>query len=337
MNDFWKSAGMHLVEVNAQGWLSVTPDFLRAYYTRPEVHPIDTSCAREKGLFEDLMGDPYMEVTDERLASLADQDAAFNYRAVLAFRAHLTGAGTLEGAYLKMVRARELDFPPVFVAQLVHLIMRNILANCEDPIRLRAGEIFFREQSVSTDDGRVMLADEEIVSMHSATGGLGSLGQLLVENETPLRRVELDVLDENNKNAYWERSDRFDMVVDFRFTQPALDAYARALEAWIEHFLQLKVSVEPRQSILDEKWSWHIGMDAESNRILNALYEGRELEPGDDERLIALFRMTVEDDSALIDAMRAKPIYLGLAMTPEKIVRMKPQNLLTNMPLPREA
>ena len=47
--------------------------------------------------------------------------------------------------------------------------------------------------------------------------------------------------------------------------------------------------------------------------------------------------MRVEDDSALIDTMRGKPIYLGLAMTAEKIVRMKPQNLLTNMPLPREA
>ncbi len=337
MNDFWKSAGMHLVEVNDDGWLDVTPDFLRAYYTRPEVHPIDTSCAEEKALFEDLMADPFLEVKKERLASLADQDAAFNYSAVLAFRAHLTGAGTLEGAYLKMVRARELDFPPVFVAQLVHLIMRNILTNCEDPIRLRAGEIFFREQSVSTDDGRVMLADEEVVSMHSATGGLGSLGQLLVENETPLRKVELDVLDETSRNAYWERSDRFDMVVDFRFTQPALDAYARVLEAWIEHFLRLKVRVEPRQSISDEKWTWHIGMDVESNRILNLLYEGKDLGQGDDEQLIGLFRMRVEDDSALIDTMRGKPIYLGLAMTAKKIIRMKPQNLLTNMPLPREA
>ncbi len=337
MSDFWKSAGMHLVEVNEDGWLAVTPDLLRAYYTRPEVHPADTSCAEEIQLFEDLMADPYQAVTDERLATLADQDAAYNYRAVLALRAHLADAGTVEGAYLKMVRARELDLPPVFISQLVHLIMRNILKNCEDPIRLRAGEIFFREQNVSTDEGRVMLADEEIVSMHSATGGLGSLGQLLVDNETPLRKVELDVLDENNKNAYWERSDRFDMVVDFRFTQPALDAFARVLEAWIEHFLQLKVRVEPRQSIKDEQWSWHIGMDRESNRILNTLYEGKELEQGDDERLIALFRMQLEDDSALIDTMRGKPIYLGLAMTGEKIVKMKPQNLLTNMPLPPES
>jgi len=337
MNDFWKSAGMHLVEVSKEGWLAVTPDFLRAYYTRPEVHPVETSSGDEKKLFEDLMDDPFMEVSKERLAKLEDQDTAYNYEVVLGFRAHLVEAGTIEGAYLKMMRSDRANIPPVFVDQLVHLIVRNILKDCDDPIRLRAGEMFFREQNVSTDDGRVMLADEEIISMHATTGGLGGLGQLLVDNETPLRKVELDVLDEANKDAYWERSDRFDMVIDFRFTQPALDAFARVLEAWVEHFLNLKVRVEPRQSVKDEQWSWHIGLDKQSTRILNTLYEGNELPEGDSELLIALFRMWVEDDSALIDTVRGKPIYLGLAMTPDNVVKMKPQNLLTNMPLPPEA
>lgn len=337
MTDFWKSAGMHLLEVNSEGWLSVTPDFLRAYYTRPEVHPIDTSCGSEKKLFEDLMADPFLEVSQERLVELKDQDAAYNYKVVLGFRSHLLEAGTIEGAYSRMMRADSADIPPIFIDQLVHLIMRNILQSCDDPIRLRAAEIFFREQNVNTDDGRVMLADEEIISMHSATGGFGSLGQLIADNETPLRKVELDVLDEESRDAYWARSERFDMVVDFRFTQPALDAFARVLEAWMAHFLNLKVRVEPRQSIKDEHWSWHIGLDKESTRILNTLYEGKELPDGDGELLIALFRMWVEDDDVLIESMRGKPIYLGLAMTDKKIVRMKPQNLLTNMPLPKEA
>jgi hypothetical protein len=337
MNDFWKSAGMHLVEVGENGWLTVTPDFMRAYYTRPEVHPIDTSCAEETKLFEDLMADPFLEVREDRLKRIADEDAAYNYKVVLDFRAQLADAETIEGAYLKMMRSQKLNVPPVFIDQMVHLITRNILKDCDDPIRLRAGEIFFREQSVSTDDGRVILADEEIVSMHASTGGLGSLGQLLVDSDTPVRRVELDVLDEDNKDIYWARSDLFDTVIDFRFTQPALDAYARVLEAWIAHFLDLTVRVEPRQSVKDEDWSWHIGLDRESTRILNTLYEGEELKEGDGELLIALFRMWVEEENAVIDAVRGKPIYLGLAMTPEKIVRMKPQNLLLNMPLPREA
>lgn len=337
MTDFWKSAGMHLVEINDDGWLTVTPDYLRAYYTRPEVHPIDTSCAEETRLFEDLMADPFLAIPEERLGKLQDQDAAYNYKVVLGFRSHLMDAGTIEGAYLRIMRSEQLDIPPVFIDQMVHLIARNILKDCDDPIRLRAGELLFREQNVSTDDGRVMLADEEIVSMHATTGGLGSLGQLLVDNETPLRKVEMDVLSEDNRSIYWERSDRFDTVIDFRFTQPALDAFARVLESWTKHLLKLDVRVEPRQSVKDEHWSWHIGLDREATRILNTLYEGNKLAEGDGDRLIALFRMWVEDETVLIDTVRGKPIYLGLAMTAEKIVKMKPQNLLTNMPLPPEA
>ncbi|MHA1166152.1 MAG: DUF6352 family protein, partial [Alphaproteobacteria bacterium] len=121
MTEFWKSAGMHLLELDKNGWLSVTPDFLRAYYTRPEVHPIDTSCEEEKKLFEDLMADPFLEVGKDRLAKLEDQDAAYNYEVVLGFRSHLLEAGTIEGAYLRMMRSGAADIPPVFIDQLVHL------------------------------------------------------------------------------------------------------------------------------------------------------------------------------------------------------------------------
>ncbi|MGI9385288.1 MAG: DUF6352 family protein [Methyloligellaceae bacterium] len=333
MGEFWKSAGMHLVEVNADGWLNVTADLLRAYYTRPEIHPVDSSCGEEIRLFEDLMADPLLQVSEDRLGRLADSDAADNYAVVLAYRDLLAEAETVEGAYLRMMRSGRADVPPVFIDQMVHLMVRNILKACHDPIRLRAGEIFFREQNVSTDDDRLMLADEEIVDMYAQTGGAGGLGQLLVESDTPVKRVELDVLDEDNKSIYWDRSDRFDTVVDFRFTQPALDAYARVIEAWIAHFLGIEARVQPRQSIEDEQWGWHIGLDKEATRILNALYKGEVVPADDAQQLIALFRMDIEDQSSLIPSMRGKPIYLALAMTKSKRVKMKPQNLLMNMPL----
>ena len=95
MNEFWKSAGLHLVEPNDEGWLAVTPDYLRAYYTRPEVHPVDTSCDEEVKLFEDLMADPFLAVSTERLSLLQDQDAAYNYKVVLGFRDHLVEAATI--------------------------------------------------------------------------------------------------------------------------------------------------------------------------------------------------------------------------------------------------
>ncbi len=333
MGEFWKSAGMHLVEVNEEGWLVVTPDFLRAYYTRPEIHPIAESCAEEVRLFEDLMADPFAAVSDDRLRGLADADAADNYRLLLAYRDRLVRAGTLEGAYLDMMRSQDVQVPPLFVDQMVHLIVHNILRTCRDTMRLRAGEVFFREQRVSTDEGRIMLADEEIVEMYARTGGMAGLGQLLVENATPTRRIELDVLDEDNKNIYWARSDRFDTVIDFRFTLPALDAFARVVEAWIGHFLGIHVRVQPRSTIEDEHWSWHIGLDREATRILNALYNGDVVPAEDAEQLIALFRMDVEDRNAVIETMRGKPIYLALAQSRDGRLKMKPQNLLTNLPM----
>ncbi|MGI9386126.1 MAG: DUF6352 family protein [Methyloligellaceae bacterium] len=334
MVEFWKSAGMHLVTVNDQGWLDVTADYLRAYYTRPEIHPIEESCAEEHRLFEDLMDDPFCDIAEERLQSIADQDAADNYRLVLNFRSHFVAAGTIEGAYLSVVRSGKIDFPPVFLDQMVHLIIRNILKNQKDPIRLRAAELFFRAQDVTTDDGRVMLADEEVIEMHAETGGAGGLGQLLMESATPMKQIELDVLSEDNKDIYWDRSDRFDTVIDFRFTQPALDAFARVVESWIMHFLGLKTRVLPRQSFNHEpKGWWHIGLDRESTAILNQIYETEDTSFEEMNRLIALLRIEIEDKDAIRPDIRGLPIYLGLAMNDVKKLKVKPQNILMNLPL----
>lgn len=331
--DFWKSAGMHLLNVGDEGWLEVTPDFIRAYLTRPEIHPIDESCAEEVKLHDELMEDPFMLVSDARLATLADRDAAENYAVVLAYRDLLKSARTIEGAYLALMRHPTPVVPPVFVDQMVHLILRNILKDVRDPIRLRAAEIFFREQSVSTDDGRLMLADEEIVDMHARTGADTGLGQLLAETGTQMKSVTLDVLSEDNKDIYWGRSDRFDTVVDFRFEQPALDAFARVIEAWLSHLLRIEVTVEPRPRIEDGDWRWHIGLDREATAILNALYEGNTPPADGMTRLIGLFRMKIPDDRLVIERVKGRPIYLALAQTAQNRVKMKPQNLITNLPI----
>jgi len=331
--EFWKSAGRHLLEPAEHGWLKVTPDFLRAYLARPEVHPIETSCDVEIALFESLLDDPFRPVSDADLAQIADQDAIDNYKVVLAFRDALSTAGTIEGAYLSLMRSGGIAIPPVFVDQLVHVILRHALDGVTDPIRLRAAEIFFREQNVNTDESRLMLADEEVIEMHAQSGGAGGLGQLLVESGTQMKSVALDVLDEDNAGAYWARSDRFDMVVDFRFGQPALDAFARVIETWVRHLTGHRVRVHPRQKIEDDNWRWHIGLDREGSDILNRLYKGEDVPLDDLARIVGLFQMTFDEDNALAANVRGHPIYLGIAMTTAKRVKMKPQNLIVNLPL----
>lgn len=332
-HDFWKSAGRHLLEPADNGWLKITPDFLRAYITRPEVHPIETSCVNEVALFDGLLEDPLRTVSDSELAALADPDAIDNYKVVLAFRNALVEAETIEGAYLALMRGGRIQLPPIFLDQLVHVILRHALDGVTDPIRLRAAEIFFREQNVNTEQGQLMLADEEVVDMHAQSGGAGGIGQLLVESGTKMKSVELDVLDEDNAAVYWNRSDRFDTVIDFRFGQPALDAYARVIETWIKHLTGHSIRVQPRKQIEDEDWRWHIGLDRDGTDILNHLYNGDTVPLDDIARIAGLFQMSFTNDTALAPHVRGRPIYLALAMTPEKRIKMKPQNLIVNLPL----
>lgn len=322
---------MHLLKVGRSGWLEVTPDYLRAYLARTELAPIETSCEAELRLFEDLVADPASPVDAARLATIADKDAAENYRVLLLLRDALLANGTLEGAYLDLVRRPQVAVPPIFLDQMVHVILRNILAGVEDPMRLRAAELLFRVQNVSTDDGRVLLADEETLEMKARpqTG----VGALLAVTGTPQRQIELDVLDDANSGIYWHRSDRFDTVIDLRFGKPALDALARVLEAWLAHLAGVEARIEPLQRIDDADWRWHIGLDAEATGILNALYEGRSLAAGDGQSIISLFRMRLAPGTPVTERVAGKPIYLGLAMSRARKLRVKPQNLLVNLPL----
>ncbi len=333
--DFWKSAGLHLVERDANGWLRVTDDYLRAYFTRPEIHPVEESCAAEHALFERLMVEPKARVSDADLDTIADEDAADNYRVVLRFRDHLVKHQTIEAAYSALFSGETIAIPPIFIDQMVHLILRSVLGEVDDPMQLRAAELFFREQAVTVGDDQLMLADQEIVEVQSQNG-FGSLGQLLAEAGTPTRSVSLDVMGDDNKHDYWERSDRFDMAVDFRFTQPAPDALGRVIEAWLAHFLGLQTRIQAVKSIRDEAWSWHVGCDAEATRILNALYDGEDV--GEDQlfNILSLYRLEFLNTDDAMDAVRGKPVYLGVAMNSEKRLVFKPQNLLTNLPVRRD-
>ena len=181
--------------------------------------------------------------------------------------------------------------------------------------------------------GAIMMADEDTVEMYSQTGGFGDLGRLLMEGQTALREVTLDVLTEENCDLYWDRSDRFDTVLDITFPRPGLDALCRAMEVWIGHFLVLEARIHPVQSIRDERWRWHVGLDTTSTGILNALYNGEDVPEERMARLLSLFRLEIKDQALVLDDVAGKPVYLGLAMDETNRVQMKPQNLLTNLPL----
>ncbi len=333
MPDFWQQSGYHLLDRNDAGRLVVTGDFLRAYFDRAEIRPIETSCAEEIALHRDLMAEPLMSVPRHRLAALADPDVRENYEVVLAFREQLTRHPTLEAFYLDRARGDRGPYPQLFLDQIVQVILRGILDGCDDPFRLRAAEVLFRTQKVSITDGTVMMADEETVEMRAAQKGAGSGGALLTADTPAAANVELDVLNGDNLATYWQRSDRFDTVFEASLERFGLDALSRVLERWVDHFLGVAVSIQPVARISDERWRWHVGLDAEASAILNDLYEGREVDEARLARILALFRLEFKDTAAVVPEVAGRPVYLGMAMTADGRLRLKPQNLLVNLPI----
>ncbi|MEO3430763.1 DUF6352 family protein [Pelagibius sp. CAU 1746] len=343
MHDFWRDSGYHLLErrppePGTAGHLTVTDDFLRAYLNRPEVRPVEESNEAERALHAALLRNPREAVSGERLAAMADPDAIENYQVVLGFRERLMAADSLEDAYLKLFLEPDgVMVPPLFIDQLAHVIARAMLEGEEDPLKLRAAELLFRAQQVTINDGALMAADAETVEMYAASGGFGSLGRLVAEAQTPLRTVDLDVLTEDNAEIYWTRDSRYDTVLNLNFAGAGLDALCRVLERWVRHFYAIGVSIQPVQKISDEGWVWHIGLDAEGTAMLNDLYNGVEVGEGRLARLLSLFRMEFDDPSLLLPSVAGRPVYLAMAMTEQNRLRLKPQNLLVNLPLAERA
>lgn len=336
MPDFWASCGFHLLARGPDRRLRVTDEYLRTYFQRPELALVPESCAAERALHARLLDAPRAEVAGHEIDAFADDDARENYRVMLRFRAQLLASPTLEAFYFDLFR-RDVAVPPPFIHHTAQAILRSILDGSDDGLEARAAEVFFRPQSVTVERGAVMLADQATVHQHAAHAGLGDIGRLLRELQAPLRSAELDVLDEKNHAQYFTRDESYDLVLAMNPGTPGAAAYARVLERWVTHFHGVRVQVEPVREIPDEEWTWHVGLDAEATAILNAIYNGGEVDTDNMNRIIGLFRMTFSDAAALRPEVQGAPVFLGLAMTSEGRLRMKPQNLLMNLPLARRS
>lgn len=328
MKDFWIASGHHLLDRNASGLLVVTDEFLKAYFARPELMPPDDACAVEWRLHQELLANPRMTVAAEEVAAIADADAQENWQFVLAFRKILLHEPTLEAAYLALVRSGSVNLPPLFVNQLVHVVLRNALDGCEDPFVLRAAELFFRPQRIVPHEHSQLLGDEEVVGGPSPTPVLSLMSML----EAPTG-ADVDVLSEGNADSYWHRSDQFDLALDFTGGTRGPAALADAMRCWISHLLGVDVTIEPVTALRDAKLTWYVGLDAEATRMGDRLWQGEALDERTVSRVLALFRLTFPDVCLVIDDVGREPVYLILAMTSDRLVRMKPQNLLTGLPI----
>ena len=334
MTDFWLESGYKLLDRTLDGHLAVTDDFLRAYLMRPELEPVEESCEAERRLHAQLLENPKAIIVPTDIAAMADPDIQENYQIMIGFRDHLVASRSLENGYLNLFKNKlSVKIPPLFINQLVQVILRNILNDTLYPLWARCSEILFRDQTISMRDETVMAADSNTVSLYLSSGAPVSLGINKGKDEVNSREIELDILTERNSEIYWGRSDKYDTAVDLRVRGQANTALCRVLEKWVNHFYKVSVKIQPLEEIKEDKWIWHIGLDTEASALLNDLYNGKEVAAERSQRLISLFRMEIGDETLISSNIAGKPIYLGMAMTDDNLLRLKPQNLLMNLPL----
>lgn len=332
-HDYWPACGWRLLAQDGEGHLLVTDDFLRHLLERPELAPVPESCAAELALHARLQEQPRREVPDAELAPLRDEDARANYAVWLRFRQRLLERPTLEASYLQIFRG-QVDVPPLLVHQLTQVILRQALGDAAPAMQVRAAEMLFRPQKISVqDDGPVMAADDETVERLAVASSFGTLGDLLRQGGASLRSAELDVLNADNAEAYWDRSEAHDLVLPLHHGQPGLEALCRVMERWVAHMLGIDVRIQVEREIDDEQWVWHVGLDAQASSVLNALYQGQEVEPERMAGMLCLFSLHFEEPAVMRPEVAGRPVYLAMAMDGAKRLRLKPQNLLLNLPL----
>ena len=359
MQDIWPAAGHAHLAQNELGWLLPTPAYIAHWLARPELALVAESCKAERSLHRALQADPLRPVTQAERQALLDPDARDNYGHVLALRDGLLQAGSLEGWLLALFRSGRITVPPLFIDAVVQAIVQQLLVGDRstngDALAWRAAELFFRPQRITVEQGRVLAADAATLAQAQETQGLGELGRLLAQAQAPVKPLQLRVLDGGETTAprYWTDAAQADfrssLLLDLthtvqrdigegiHFTMTAarsgLKPLAALLERWVQHLLGVAVRVAPVQKVEDPQWRWHLGLDAEASALLDDLYEGREVEAERQSRLISLFRLDFVNPAEMRADVAGKPVYLGLMSNTTQVLRMKPQNLLLNLPL----
>jgi Family of unknown function (DUF6352) len=333
--DFWASSGFRHLSRGPEGWLVPGDDYLRHFLAREELAPPPEAGPGERHLHARLLDKPRLAVGDADLASVEDADARENWVEFLRFRERLLAAGSIETCYVELFRRPAVDLAPPFVDALAQVIVRGLLEGTADPWLARAGELFFRRQRVSVEGGQVLAADATTIEAYAETGGFGNVGRLLKQQQTPVATVKMDVLNSENAPFYFMRDELFSFLLDLTPGREGARALAELLQRWVLHLAGPRVAIEPLARVDEKHWRWHAGLDVESTAILNALYRGEAVAEEARARLATLFRLTFLDAADAVPDVAGHPVYLGLAFREDHTLKMKPQNLLLNLPLAR--
>jgi hypothetical protein len=145
--------------------------------------------------------------------------------------------------------------------------------------------------------------------------------------------AEIDVMNDDNAAFYFEHSDQFHVALDLTGGRRGLAALGTVIGLWLRHLLAAEVDIEPLVEMRETKFSWYVGLDTDGTKIGDALWNGEEIDEATQNRLIGLYRLTFRNPDVAIDKVKGEPVYLIMAMDKDKILRLKPQNLVTGLPI----
>ncbi len=123
------------------------------------------------------------------------------------------------------------------------------------------------------------------------------------------------------------------MALDLAAGGRGMAALGDVIARWLAHLLAVEVKVEPVAELREAAWNWYVGLSSDATRIGDAIWRGDDLDDGVRAQLIGLFRLTFRDPAYMIEKVRGEPVYLLLAMTTDGALRLKPQNLITGLPI----
>ena len=323
MREFWVASGHQLTQLDASGRMVLTDALMLAWLARPEIVPPPEACGAEHALHARLLRAPLAPVSVLEIANMADPDARENWGFLLKLRETLLAEGSIEAGYLALVRGR-VTLPHLFYDQLVQLIARNALDGCEDVHVLRAAEMLFRPQRGYLHEGALMLADDELVAALEADKHSNPLFAMMNGGIDAL-----DVLSAENAWTYWSRSDAHSMVLPFGADAQARAGLAGALARFIGHLLGVAVRVDALTAAEEVDLHWYVGLDPAGTAIGNALWRGEAVQGS----LVGLFELRFEPGQAVLPQVGGKPVYLLMGLDGGNVIRFKPQNLVTGLPL----
>ncbi len=285
--------------------------FLRDLLASPQLALVAESCASEVKIHKTLQSSPLQKVSDAELTTLLDADARDNYAFYLRLQAELLAAGSLEAYYLQLVRSAAVTVPQEVIDALVENITLRMMDATTNPtvdkniaVQYAASEWLYKRQSVHLEEGRVM----HDVPRDSVTEPLDLSHGMANELSHGL------IFRLSNANS-------------------GLKALSQVLEKWIAHMLKIDVNIRHVAKVDDPAWRWHIGLEATSTGLLNDLYTGADVSEDRLKSLVSLFKLEFKNASDMRIDVVGKPVYLGLAMDANGHVKIKPQNLLLNLPV----